>query len=380
MKTLFIVDTLGAGGAERSLQELLPRFRAGGVDPIVACFHTRREGVEQLVLREHDVRILRGRNRLAQMRALRALAKAERVELAHTTLFEADVFGRSALGGSGIPVVTSLVNMPYERARLANDPNVDRKRLAVARGLEIVTGQLFARHFHAITEAVKQSAVERLWIPPSRITVVHRGRDATRLGRRSPERRARARHELGIADDVFVVLNVARQEFQKGQRHLIAAFEQLRRVRPAAELLIAGRSGNASRALLEVADASGAGVRFLGHRDDVPELMVAADVFALPSLWEGLGGVLIEAMALELPIISSDLPPTREVLADGKRGLLVAPGDEAATARALLRLAADQALSRSLSDEGRRAFELHFTLEASAERLLALFERALSGH
>jgi len=380
MKALFIVDTLGAGGAERSLQELLPLFRARGVDPIVACFHTREEGVERLVLREHDVRILPGRNRLAKMRALRELAKTERVELAHTTLFEADVFGRSALGGCKVPIVTSLVNMPYEPVRLANDPNVDRKRLALARALEIATGRLFADHFHAITQAVKDSAVERLWIPPQKITVVHRGRDAVRLGRRSPERRERARRELGVAADAFVILNVARQEFQKGQRHLIEAFARMRQEQPKAELLIAGRTGNASKSLADAARTAGPGLRFLGHRDDVPELMAAADVFVLPSLWEGLGGVLIEAMALELPIVASDLPPTREVLADGARGLLVAAGNDAGLAQALARLGRDRALGEGLSRAGRRAFEQDFTIEASAERLLGVFERTLSRH
>ncbi|HXK19256.1 MAG TPA: glycosyltransferase family 4 protein, partial [Polyangiaceae bacterium] len=154
---------------------------------------------------------------------------------------------------------------------------------------------------------------------------------------------------------------------------------KLRREKPSALLVIAGRSGNASKALAEAAATAGTGIRFVGHRDDVPELMAAADAFALPSLWEGLGGVLIEAMALELPIVSSDLPPTREVLANGARGLLVAPGDEAQLAAALLRLGADVDLARRLSDEGRRAFELQFTLQASAERLLQVFERTRSG-
>jgi glycosyltransferase involved in cell wall biosynthesis len=379
LKALFVVDTLGAGGAERSLQELLPHFRKGGVEPIVASFHRRDEGVEQLVQRDHDFRILPGSSRLAQMRALRQLARTERVDLVHTTLFEADVFGRSALGGLGIPVVTSLVNMPYEPARLANDPNVNRKKLALARGLEIATGRLFAHHFHAITEAVKHSAVERLWIPADAITVIYRGRDPSRLGRRSSERRARARAALGIAENALIVLSVARQEFQKGQRHLIAAFAELRRSVPDAVLLIAGRGGNATSAL-QAAAGPDPSVRFLGHRDDAPELMAAADIFALPSLWEGLGGVLIEAMALELPIVSSDLPPTREILADGERGLLVPPGDEPGLGQALLRLAEDPNLARPLAREGRKAFEAHFTLEASGRRMLRLFERVLSSN
>jgi glycosyltransferase involved in cell wall biosynthesis len=378
MRALFVVDTLGAGGAERSLQELLAAFGARGLVPIVACFHRRTEGVEDLVLREHDVRLLHGQSRLSKMRSLRAIAEREQIDLVHTTLFEADVFGRSAFAGLHLPVVTSLVNMPYEPARLANDPHVDRLRLSVARGLEVVTGALFATHFHAITEAVKRSAIERLWIPEHKISVAYRGRDPERLGRRTAERRQRARLQLGLAEDAFVVLNAARQEFQKGQRHLIEAFKTFAPKHANAVLIIAGRNGSATAGLLEAAASMGNAVRFVGHHDDVPELMAAADVFALPSLWEGLGGVLIEAMGLELPIVSSDLEPTREVLDGGARGLLVPPADAAALATALERLASDAALRKRLEAAGRQAFEQHFTLEASAERLLAMFEGVLS--
>jgi glycosyltransferase involved in cell wall biosynthesis len=94
-------------------------------------------------------------------------------------------------------------------------------------------------------------------------------------------------------------------------------------------MVIAGRDGNATNSLqalareLDIVDR----VQFLGHRSDVADLMVAADVFVFPSLWEGLGGVLIEALALEVPIVSSDLDATREVLGGkGTSGLLVPPG------------------------------------------------------
>lgn len=378
MKVLFIVDTLGAGGAERSLQELLPEFRAGGLSPLVACFRRRTEGVEHLILGEYDARVLSG-GRLEQMAALRTIVREQAVQLVHTTLFEADIFGRPAVAGLQVPVVTSIVNMPYEPARLEHDPNVDRLRLLAARTLEIATGALFADHFHAITEAVKNAAAKRLFIPRNRVTVVHRGRDPERLGRRSLERRQRVRAALGLAPDTLVVLNAARQEFQKGQRFLLEAFAELPRAAGSAVLLIAGREGNASKVLRETAKRFGLDVRFLGHREDVPDLMAASDVFVLPSLWEGLGCVLIEALALELPIIASDLEPIREIVGAGNMAVLTKPGDVPALASALRELLGNRARADEVTRRGRTFFERHLTIQESARGMLRLFERVLQG-
>lgn len=379
MRVLFVVDSLGAGGAERSLQELLPAFMAGGIEPTVACFHSRAEGVEHLVKPSFDLRFLPRGPRLLQMLALRRIAREQRAELAHTTLFEADAFGRTALAGTGIPIVTSLVNMPYEPARLEHDPNVNRFKLLAVRSVEIATGML-AAHFHAITQSVKDMAVQRLRIPAPKISVVYRGRNPERLGQRSETRRARVREALGIGPSTWVTLNAARQEFQKGQSLLFDAFARVDRADKL--LLIAGRRGNASAELEAKARASGLGdrIRFLGHRDDVPDLMAAADVFALPSRWEGLGCVVLEAMALELPIVASDLPPLREIVTHEQSALLTTVGDSRALGDALQRLSHNPMLGVSLADRARKRFQDNYTLEHSAREMRALFERVAREH
>jgi len=376
LRVLFIVDTLGAGGAERSLQELLTPLSKSGVRPIVACFAHRAEGIEHL-LQDFDVHFLSG-PRARQMFELRRIARRDHVELVHTSLFEADVFGRTSLIGLNLPIVTSLVNMPYEPARLEHDPNVNARKLAAVRLLEMATARATDAHFHAITEAVKRSAVHHLHIDPRKITVVHRGRDPERLGRRTPERRRRWRETLGISPDTFVVLNAARQEYQKGQRFLLQAFPRLLEARPDSVLLVAGRSGNASADLKPLAQRLGERVRFLGHRDDLPDMMAAADAFALPSLWEGLGGVLLEALALELPIVASDLEPVREIVEDRLTARLVPPQQVVPLAEALLEVASDDDTTGRMAQAGRLLFERSFTLDKSAERMLGLFQKVRS--
>jgi glycosyltransferase involved in cell wall biosynthesis len=111
----------------------------------------------------------------------------------------------------------------------------------------------------------------------------------------------------------------------------------------------------------------------LGHRNDLPEVLAASDVFAFPSLYEGLGGAAIEAMALGLPVLASDLPALREVVENGASALLVPPADPFALATALARLLDNEALRRRLGARGREIFRARFTLDRSQERMIELY-------
>jgi glycosyltransferase involved in cell wall biosynthesis len=116
-------------------------------------------------------------------------------------------------------------------------------------------------------------------------------------------------------------------------------------------------------------------VRFLGHRRDVPEILAAADVFAFPSLWEGLGCSVLEAMALGLPIVASDLEPIREVVEDGRCAVLVPPRTPGALASAISSLLDDRPRAEDLGREGREIFRRRFTLERSTQRMVELCRR-----
>jgi glycosyltransferase involved in cell wall biosynthesis len=297
----------------------------------------------------------------------------------HTSIFEADVTGRLAAAGTGVPVLTSLVNTSYATVR-RQDPDVAPWKLAATRSIDGWTARHLTTHFHAITHAVGDAAVRDLLLDPERITVIERGRDPSRLGEPSPERRAAARAGLGLTSEAPVLVTVGRQEFQKGQWHLLEAMPKVLAAHPDARLLLAGRTGNASGRLDEVVRSArlDGQVTFLGHRDDVPEILAAADVFVFPSLYEGLGGALIEAMALGLPIVASDLPAIREVVEDGRNAVLVPPGSSSDLAAAIDALLTDEPRRSAMGARGREIFEERFTLERSAARMLALFERVAS--
>ena len=121
----------------------------------------------------------------------------------------------------------------------------------------------------------------------------------------------------------------------------------------------AGRAGGATPQLEELLRRKRLDdkVQFLGHRSDLPDLMAAADAFALSSLWEGLGCVNIEALALEVPIVASDLPPVREVVDGGSAGILFPPGGATDLARSLVRLRREPTLADSIRARGRQRFD-----------------------
>lgn len=374
MKVLFLINGLGTGGAERSLAEMLPFFQMKGLSPSLVCQNDRREGVQKELLEQgYPIHFLGRRGFWGKLMELRQLLRDLEPDLLHTTIFESDLLGRFGCIGFDVPLVTSLVNCSYDSIR-RTDPNIKAWKLETVRVIDGWSGRLFNDHFHAITEAVKASSVRHLGLPADRITVIERGRDPLRLGRASAGRRRRTRGMLGIPEDTKLILNVARQEHQKGQKVLLKAVARLCERYPKLELLIAGREGNATVDLLSLRNKLGLEekVWFLGHRNDVPDLLAAADVFVFPSLYEGLPGAVIEAMALEAPIVASRIPAMEEILEDEKNALLTPPGEPDPLGHAIGRMLEDPESARRLGVRGREIFEERFTLERSAHRMADL--------
>jgi glycosyltransferase involved in cell wall biosynthesis len=181
---------------------------------------------------------------------------------------------------------------------------------------------------------------------------------------------------LGVGDGPLL-LAAGRQEYQKGFDVLLAAFPEITDALPGATLLVAGRPGRATPALDRQRAALGDRVRFLGHRPDLADLLAAADAFVLPSRWEGAAGVVLEAMALEAPIVATDLVGVREVV--GTAAALVPPDDAHALAVAIASTVLDES-AHARATVARQRFLDHFTVERSAAGMAAFYARALADH
>jgi glycosyltransferase involved in cell wall biosynthesis len=375
LRVLQAIDSLARAGAEQSLATLAPHLVADGIDLHVA-YLIERDGLRGQI-EEAGVPVVSLASPRAGRRAWLArmsdLVGELQPDVVHTTLFEADLAGRRAAARHGVPSVSSFVNTTYDPGQAGRD-NVSRVRLRAAQAVDAYTARRVAR-FHAVTEHVAQVMSRRLFIPRSKVEVIPRGREDAALGRRTADRRARARKRLGVDPGAPLVVAVGRQEPQKGLDVLLGAVPVVRARHPGLRVLVAGREGRASPALrdaMRAGDIAGT-VTFLGMRDDVPDLLAAADVFAFPSRSEGAGGTLLEAMALEAPIVTSDLATLHQTV-DDSVALLVRPDDARALAAGIVAVLDDPAAATARASAGRARFEAEFTIGSGARRMARLYE------
>jgi glycosyltransferase involved in cell wall biosynthesis len=326
------------------------------VSPTTGAFvdAARREG-----FRVHVVP-LGGALDLRSLLRLRALLREERADVLHTHVhFSLNVLGRLAGRLAGARVVAHM--------HIGNVFRSDPAARRAQRALDNLTARLCASII-AVSEATRRELVAQGY-PARRVAVVHNGVDlpARPTGRR-PEQ---------VPERAPFVLHVGRLAPVKGQRELIEALARLDR--RDAVVLLAGKDleagGAFERELAALAEDHGVEERvvFAGYRDDVPDLLAAADVFVLPSWDEGLPLTVLEAMAAATPVVATRVGGTPEAVVDGETGLLVPPGDVDALTRALDDLLGDAGRARRFGDAGRRRVAERFSLSAMCERVLATY-------
>ena len=370
MKLLYVIDSLAPGGAEMSLAEMAPALVAAGIDLHVVPLGSRLDLKERLEEAGAQVHVGSGpRSRSAFVRRVAALIDVLRPDLVHTTLFEADISGRVAARLKSTPSSTSLVGDTYGRRPASN---IARAKLRAARTLDQATAR-FACRFHAVSEHLASSAHSHLSISRGKIHVIPRGREQARFPFQPAGVREAIRDGLGLPIETPVVIAVGRLEPVKGLLYLIDALPILRQLVPDVHLLVAGKDGAAGPEIRAAAAASGAPVTFLGHRTDVAELLVAADVLAFPSLSEGSPGTIIEAMASGCPIVASAIPPNLEVLGGHEIGIATPVADSQRIAHALASVLTGSADVEAMVRKGRERFLESFEMAAVAARMSDFF-------
>lgn len=374
MHVMHIIDSMHGGGAESSILEVTPGLASRNVRTSIVTLLADDGGLEDRLeaLGIKRIRLTR-RDPLGMTLELRDIINVTKPDLVHTTLLFSNLIGRVAARAAHTPIVTTLANLDYGPEHRANS-RYGPWAVRSAYSAELVTAPLTNR-FHAISYDVARVMGRRLRIPSDRIQVIYRGRDPARLGIPSRTRRLQVRAGLSIAAETPLVLSVGRLDQQKGVDTTIQAFRHLTVQLPDAVLLIAGRPGNAS-ALIEGVAADSPNIRLLGHRTDVPDLMCAADVLSFPSRWEGLGGTLVEALALRLGIVASDIASVAEVIGD-VGWPLVQPDDPRALAERLASLLQDNAVNAARRDSGVKRFQKLFTAEAACDGMATFYESVL---
>jgi glycosyltransferase involved in cell wall biosynthesis len=230
----------------------------------------------------------------------------------------------------------------------------------------------------AVSQAVKEGLVAA-GVDPARIAVIRDGvrADDTTV---DPAERERVRRLFHLAPSDRLVLHLAHLGAEKGQRDLIAAASRICAAVPDAHIAIVGGGKLRERLEREAAASGTAHILFVGFwpPEHVPALLAAASVFVLPSRQEGLGSVLLQAMAAGLPVVATAVGGIPEIVRDGSTGLLVPPRDSAALAAAVVRVLTDSALADRLAAAGLAFARKEGSAARMVEETLAVYRELFS--
>jgi glycosyltransferase involved in cell wall biosynthesis len=264
-------------------------------------------------------------------------------DVVHTQLSRADWIGRPLARAIGVPVISTIHNVHSRMYGAEFTPLVARIGLACDR-----LSAKFATRFVAVSSGVRRD-LEAHGVPADRIVLIHNGLN---LDRRSPAApRDVVRRTWNVAPDEIVVGTVALFKAQKGLSFLVEAARMATVANPRLRFVHMGYGPLRDEVAGQIA-AAGLGDRFrlLDRVPDPMTLLSGLDVFALPSMWEGLPIALLEAMSAGLPAVGTAVSGIEDVIEHNRSGLLVPPADAGALANAILSLAADPAARRRLAE------------------------------
>ncbi len=223
-------------------------------------------------------------------------------------------------------------------------------------------------HFLAITDHVRRHLTSAAALPAESVTTIT-------YGIPKPAARAVTRQQFGLSESDFVIGFVGRLTRQKNLTLLLRAMAQ----RPSVRCVLVGE-GELKAELQEVAQSLGChNVTFLGSQPKAAALMPLFDALCLPSIWEGLGVVLVEAMLQNVPIIASRAGAIPEVLDQGRCGLLIDPSSVDSLLEAIDTMRADGARRRTLIDAGRERAATVYGVGRMAAEAHALYSRLCNG-
>jgi glycosyltransferase involved in cell wall biosynthesis len=360
----------------------LEAFRAAGYDVVGVSAPGRY--VPELVARgirhvplAHSTRAMAPPRDAAAVAELVHVLRTLRPDIVHTHNPKPGVYGRLAARAVGVPVVVNTVHGLYA---LPGEPLAKR---ALVYGLERLAAACSRAELVQNPEDLE--TLRRIGIPDHKLVLLGNGIDLARFdpARVDPARRAALRREIGAGPDDVVVGLVGRLVWEKGYREVFAAAAHLRDRAPHLRFVVVGpldadKSDTVTQADLDAAAASAA-ITFLGLRDDVADLYAAMDLYVLASHREGFPRSAMEAAAMGLPVVVTDIRGGRQVVDDGVTGRLVPVRDPEALARALAGLGSDAGIRAAMGAAARAKARAEFDQQRVIDTTLRVYERLLPG-
>ncbi|MBC8263848.1 MAG: glycosyltransferase family 4 protein [Anaerolineales bacterium] len=376
LKVLHLRTSAAFWGPDRQILQLIRPLQDRGITVDVLVLYRRpSEGslINPLVVRarEHGARadqvLDSGRWSPGLIAEMTRHLRSGQYDLLHTHEYKGNLIGGWPAWRLGVPSVASV--------RGYTDRTLP---LRIYKWLDLaVTLRLFTR-IVAVSEAVRRQVL-RAGHPARRVLTLHDAVDVTAFSPNGLQLGDRVREELGCTTDHLLVCAVGRLSPEKGHGFLLAAFREVIAAVPEARLVLVGK-GPLRLRLQEQVEGWGLSdhVIFAGYRDDVEAIIAASGLLVMPSLREGFGDPLIEAMALRKPVIASRVGGMVEIVRNGETGLLVPSGDPGALAQAIINLLRDPQARERMGLQGRQVALREFSVERLANGLARLYNELAS--
>ncbi|MDD2773078.1 MAG: glycosyltransferase [Elusimicrobiales bacterium] len=342
MKILYVITSTTRGGAENTLHTIISGIDRRRYQPVCAVSLKPLGPVAGAIaktgvpVKSLNMGFLPSPSHAAQ---LARLFREYKPDIVHALLFRAIQFSRFAARGTGIRLITS----PRVNYRTRPKPLQLLDKWARTEN-ELVICE---------SEATREYMIERLGYRPDRTGIIRNGVDSEKWVF-SPQARAEKRKALGLRENELFIVTAGRLDEQKGQRYLIEALPLLNRRGISPKIAILGDGPLKPDFLSEISkNKLNDCVLLPGEQEDVLPWLCAADIFVLPSLWEGTPNALMEAMSAGLACVASGVDGVNEIAQDGVTALLVPPADPQALRNAIERLALNPELRQTLGKAAR---------------------------
>jgi glycosyltransferase involved in cell wall biosynthesis len=363
INVLQLVEGFGLGGAEKKVWELIAQMDRSRFRTVVCSFGIS-EGIRDYFT-GLGVKVItlnrRHRFDLSLIFKLRRVIRQERIDIVMTTLFYADMMGALVGKWAGAKGVFSWETISSPEWLIP-------RRLYPYRAVIRLADKVIS-----VSRATARWLVEKRGVSPEHIVVIPYGVDLS-LFKNGEDKELR--RELGLSDHQPVVGMVGRLVPQKGHRYLIDAAVKVIESVPDVRFVLAGDGPLRPELEQQVCDR---GLQdhffFLGLRHDIPRVLRSFDIFTLPSMFEGLPNVVLEAMATSKPIVATPVDGTKEAVKHGTSGLLVPPRNIDKLASALIELLKNPKRAREMGRNARERVEKEFSLELQVKSFEDLFER-----
>lgn len=370
---VWIIDALGMGGAERLMEPYL-KYLNKDQFLLRVCTLQEKEGnpmanhIRKLDIPVDMVPIRRLRDPKAIPVLVRYLRRHE-VDIVHTQLEFSNTLATLAARWQSIPTICTLHT--FDR------PVVGSKSFWRIRLMWWVLDH-YCQRIIAVSEGLRQYYLHQAGFAPDKIVTLYNGINVENFANTTPNTRQALRSHWQIHEDTQLILTIAVLRPPKGIQHMLAALPLILAEQPNTRYIIVG-DGEHKQALealvseLNISD----NVIFAGMRQDIPQILAAADLFVLPTLDDALPTVLIEAMAAQKPIVASEVGGVPELVEDGRNGLLVTPANPEALAAACLKLMNNQVLAKTMGIEGGNIAQDKFDIQKQVAALSEIYEGLL---